>query len=284
MAATASRLPTCTRRCPAPRSGRTTAGRWRSCCSAWGPGPPLRTAPPGYVVDAATFAKHDNRARIRAALRRRAGRARDRRPQAGARQVPPHDAARRRALRPLCPWVNNAVGEENYRWFLLFLASHALLLAYGAACAALLLRDVVDAKQLMRATPTWATRFAATLGVAVRRLFHTAACCARCSWRARSSAPSSRASSVTTSGWSACRAATNSNYIAGVALQGGAALAANVYDLGAPQRARGPLPRDPRRAGCRCTGRRKGDCALCCACLRALLLRGNTGTYPPAPV
>ena len=32
-----------------------------------------------------------------------------------------------------CIWMNNAIGENNYRYFLAFLAWHALLCAYGAA-------------------------------------------------------------------------------------------------------------------------------------------------------
>jgi len=31
-----------------------------------------------------------------------------------------------------CPWLNQAVGAENYRWFLAFLLGHCLLLLYGA--------------------------------------------------------------------------------------------------------------------------------------------------------
>ncbi len=32
-----------------------------------------------------------------------------------------------------CIWMNNAIGERNYRYFLLFLFSHVALCAYGAA-------------------------------------------------------------------------------------------------------------------------------------------------------
>ena len=139
-------------------------GTWAKAC----------TAPPGYVVDAATFAKHDNYA-YDGCLYEAGGTC----PTTG---VPKPARAKfcrttRRVVARFdhfCPWVNNAVGEENYRWFLLFLASHALLLAYGAACAALLLRDVVDAKQLMRATFYLGDApVAATRGVVVHYLLHT---------------------------------------------------------------------------------------------------------------
>ena len=139
-------------------------GTWAKAC----------TAPPGYVVDAATFAKHDNYA-YDGCLYEAGGTC----PTTG---VPKPARAKfcrttRRVVARFdhfCPWVNNAVGEENYRWFLLFLASHALLLAYGAACAALLLRDVVDAKQLMRATfYLGGAPVAATRGVVVHYLLHT---------------------------------------------------------------------------------------------------------------
>ena len=42
-----------------------------------------------------------------------------------------------------CPWVNNAIGEENYRVFLLFLSCHAVLLCYGAICISLILYDLI---------------------------------------------------------------------------------------------------------------------------------------------
>jgi hypothetical protein len=30
-----------------------------------------------------------------------------------------------------CGWLNNAVGEQNYKWFLLFLAVHCFMLSYA---------------------------------------------------------------------------------------------------------------------------------------------------------
>ena len=42
-----------------------------------------------------------------------------------------------------CPWINNAIGEENYRIFLLFLCCHALFLCYGAVCISFILYDLI---------------------------------------------------------------------------------------------------------------------------------------------
>eukprot|EP00613_Pedinella_sp_CCMP2098_P000833 CAMPEP_0171619244 /NCGR_PEP_ID=MMETSP0990-20121206/15253_1 /TAXON_ID=483369 /ORGANISM="non described non described, Strain CCMP2098" /LENGTH=436 /DNA_ID=CAMNT_0012184255 /DNA_START=16 /DNA_END=1326 /DNA_ORIENTATION=+ len=48
-----------------------------------------------------------------------------------------------------CPWLNQAVGAENYRWFLAFLLGHCLLLLYGAlGMGALVMAEVAD-KELM---------------------------------------------------------------------------------------------------------------------------------------
>ncbi|KAL3800172.1 hypothetical protein HJC23_001093 [Cyclotella cryptica] len=48
-----------------------------------------------------------------------------------------------------CGWLNQAIGEQNYRWFLLFLMVHFLMCVYGSwAMAAVLHGDAVDKKLL----------------------------------------------------------------------------------------------------------------------------------------
>ena len=226
-------------------------GTWAKAC----------TAPPGYVVDAATFAKHDNHA-YDGCLYEAGGTC----PTTG---VPKPARAKfcrttRRVVARFdhfCPWVNNAVGEENYRWFLLFLASHALLLAYGAACAALLLRDVVDAKQLMRATfylgdaPVAATRGVVEQHAGSRA--STRSC--ELSWRARSSAPSSRPLSEDPSAVTARPITTARCYRGGAGGPGAARRRPRTSTTSAPSATRRlvVLPGDPGSATCRATGRRE---------------------------
>jgi palmitoyltransferase len=51
-----------------------------------------------------------------------------------------------------CGWVFNTIGEENYRWFLLFLTVHTLMMFYGSGiCIALFYGEVID-KKLMDLT------------------------------------------------------------------------------------------------------------------------------------
>lgn len=49
-------------------------------------------------------------------------------------------------------WLNNVVGERNYRWFLSFLALHSMLLFYGAVfIGSIFLSDIVE-NDLLNAT------------------------------------------------------------------------------------------------------------------------------------
>lgn len=51
-----------------------------------------------------------------------------------------------------CGWVYNTIGEENYRWFLLFLAIHVLMCVYGSMVSILLFRGEIADKQLFELT------------------------------------------------------------------------------------------------------------------------------------
>jgi hypothetical protein len=51
-----------------------------------------------------------------------------------------------------CGWVYNTIGEENYRWFLLFLAIHVLMCAYGSTVSIILFRGEIADKQLFELT------------------------------------------------------------------------------------------------------------------------------------
>ena len=51
-----------------------------------------------------------------------------------------------------CGWVFNTIGEENYRWFLLFLAVHVVMCLYGSAVCILLFWGEIQEKQLLQIT------------------------------------------------------------------------------------------------------------------------------------
>lgn len=51
-----------------------------------------------------------------------------------------------------CGWVFNTIGEENYRWFLLFLLVHVFMCFYGSLVCVLLFQDEIKKKQLLEIT------------------------------------------------------------------------------------------------------------------------------------
>ena len=51
-----------------------------------------------------------------------------------------------------CGWINQAVGERNYRWFLLFLVVHVCMCCYGTWVVASVLYGEVKEKDLLNAT------------------------------------------------------------------------------------------------------------------------------------
>jgi palmitoyltransferase ZDHHC4 len=51
-----------------------------------------------------------------------------------------------------CGWTYNTYGEENYRWFLLFLLQHVAMCLYGSYVALLLFQDEIDQKKLFHLT------------------------------------------------------------------------------------------------------------------------------------
>jgi len=50
-----------------------------------------------------------------------------------------------------CGWVDNAIGEENYRWFLCFLAVHVFICVYGTLIISTLFRGEVEDRELLTA-------------------------------------------------------------------------------------------------------------------------------------
>lgn len=50
-----------------------------------------------------------------------------------------------------CPWVNNAIGARNMRWFLLFVVSNAVFLAYGTYVLGQIVLYIADFEQLWTA-------------------------------------------------------------------------------------------------------------------------------------
>ena len=51
-----------------------------------------------------------------------------------------------------CGWVYNTIGENNYRWFLLFLVVHVLMCAYGSAVTITLFYSEIKDKKLLELT------------------------------------------------------------------------------------------------------------------------------------
>jgi hypothetical protein len=61
-----------------------------------------------------------------------------------------------------CPWVNNDVGENNHRWFLLFLFSHVVSCGWATWDACAVLQSVIERQRL------WEAVFLSTAGTRVR--------------------------------------------------------------------------------------------------------------------
>jgi palmitoyltransferase ZDHHC4 len=51
-----------------------------------------------------------------------------------------------------CVWLNSAVGEHNYRWFLLYLVFHTIMLLYGAVATLSIFRTEIDRLDLFNRT------------------------------------------------------------------------------------------------------------------------------------
>lgn len=51
-----------------------------------------------------------------------------------------------------CGWVYNTIGEENYRWFLLFLLVHIVMCSYGSTVCFLLFQGQIREMKLMELT------------------------------------------------------------------------------------------------------------------------------------
>lgn len=51
-----------------------------------------------------------------------------------------------------CGWTHNTYGEENYRWFLMFLLNHVIMCFYGSYVCYLLFSEEIKTKRLMELT------------------------------------------------------------------------------------------------------------------------------------
>jgi len=52
----------------------------------------------------------------------------------------------------MCGWTHNTYGEENYRWFLLFLLNHVIMCFYGTYISYSLFYEEIKMKRLMELT------------------------------------------------------------------------------------------------------------------------------------